>query len=271
MGIAVLKNVAAVLNKVLNAVEVRPRRRTIPSLISQPRLATAGKIIEFIGTQGIGKSTLNNDLHKSLKDNWFFRADLGQVGPAETSLGEIERLHRDIYFHRINHLQEEDADPWKSITAARQMSKVISESLTIQTNEFPRGFILDESLFKNFPREVLALASEHPEPLWVNRAFVYLRARDPNSVVARYQNRVEERSNRGLPQRRPSDAEVRMRVAHDNDLFDRILEKAEAFDCPAIVVYAEDDHKENINRILQFEKQLRLEAWTDPVQDRSQA
>lgn len=160
--------------------ELRPRGKTIQSLMSYPRLETAGKIVEFIGTQGIGKSTLNNDLHKSLKDNWFFRADLGQIGPSDTAAGEIERLHRDIYFHRIRHLQEEQADPWKSITTSRQMSKVVSESLTIQTNDFPRGFILDESLFKNFQREVLELAAERPDPLWVNRAFVYLRARDPD-------------------------------------------------------------------------------------------
>lgn len=258
------------LNKLLNLadLELRPRGQTIASLMSYPRLATAGKIIEFIGTQGIGKSTLNNDLHRSLKGNWFFRAHLGQMGPAKSSSGEVERLHRDIYFSRIRHLMKTQADPWKSITTARQMSKVVSESLTILTNDFPRGFILDENLFKNFPREVLELASETSSPLWTNRTFVYLRARDPEFVVSRYQGRVVERSNRGLPLRPPNDAEVRERVACDNEIFDQVIEKARAFDCPVITIYAEDDHQENINKFLEFERLLRTVAWSDSVRNK---
>lgn len=229
-------------------------------MTSMARRDTAGRIVEFIGTQGIGKSTLNNDLHKHFKNDWFFRSDLGKIGPADASEGGVEQLHRDIYFQKIRYLEEHQPDPWKSITVARQMSKVIGESLTILTNDFPRGFILDESLFKNFPKEVLKLASEDPSPLWQNRAFIYLRARDPDFVIARYQGRVAERNRRGLLQRQPTSEEVRAAVERDNRLFDQILDKAAAFDCPAIVVYAEDAHQNNISRILDFEKGLRTVA-----------
>ena len=175
-------------------------------------------------------------------------------------MGDLEHLHRNIYFRRIKRLKKNETDPWKSITTARQMSKVIGESLTLFGNDFPRGFVLDEGLFKNFPKEVLKLGSDQADPLWTNRAFVYLRARDPDFVVSRYQGRVFERSARGLPQRPPEDDEVRARVAQDNAVFDRIVETAQGFDCPAIVVYAEDDHQDNINRILEFERQLRTRA-----------
>ena len=261
-GNAKLKSMTAVLNKFLNLanLELRPSRQTLSTLMSYPKRATAGQIIEFIGTQGIGKSTLNNDLHKPLKDNWFFRANLGEVGPATVSSVEIEQLHRDIYFSKILHLEKAQPDPWKSITTSRQMSKVISESLTILTNTFPRGFILDESLFKNFPREVLDVASEKATPLWANRAFIYLRARDPDFVVSRYQGRVAERGRRGLSQLPPTDAEVRERVMQDNDLFDRIFEEARVFDCPAIIIYAEDAHQGNVEKILNFDKVLRNKA-----------
>lgn len=249
-----------VLNKFLKLVnlELRPRQQSVTALMSQPRLASAGKIIEFIGTQGIGKSTLNNDLHRFLKNDWFFRADLAQVGPAETEAGIVEQLHRDIYFRRIQRLKRKEADPWESITTSRQMSRVIGESLTLLTNEFPRGFILDESLFKNFPKEVMKLGAQNPEPLWTNRAFICLQARDLETVVARYRGRVAERRSRGLLQRPPGDDEIRARVTRDNNVFGKIVEQARAFDCPVIVVYAEDDHKENINRILEFERHLRM-------------
>jgi hypothetical protein len=119
---------------------------------------------------------------------------------------------------------------------------------------------MDESLFKNFPREVLKLAGDAPGPLWQKRAFIYLRTRDPEFVVARYQSRVEERRQRGMVQIPPSDAEVRARVEEDNELFDTIAEKAQAFDCPVMVLYAEDDKEKNIHKILQFEESFRGSA-----------
>jgi hypothetical protein len=264
-----VKRLVVSLNKLLSLadLELRPRRRSIPALLSHPRLTTAGMIVELIGTQGIGKSTLTNDLHAFMCDRWFFRSDLGQLGPAATISGELEELHRDIYFRRIKRLRKTRADPWSCITVSQQMSKVISESLTILTHDFPRGFFLDENLFKNFPREVLKLDPERATPLWKNRALVHLRARDPDFVVSRYQARVLDRSNRGLLQRPPTEAELRERIARDNDRFDRMMDMARDLGCPALIIHAEDDQRENIRNILEFESNLRATAGPDPRQE----
>ena len=250
----------AVLNKILNlaGLEVRARPRTDAGKARGTRQPSAGTIIEFIGTQGIGKSTLNNDLQRRLTGRWFFRADLTHIGPSASGVSDpiLEKLHRDIYFSRVRHLEETQPDPWKSLTQARQMSIVIGESLTIATNEFPRGFVLDESLFKNFPREVLTLEEDGARPLWQHRAFIYLRAKDPKLVVDRYQSRAAERKSRGLPLRLPDDAEVRARVEQDNEMFDQLTKQAQAFGCPVLTIWAEDEHAHNINKILDFEQKL---------------
>ena len=247
------------INKLLGLAgfELQRRGHSIADLMARPRSSTAGWIVEFIGTQGVGKTTLNNALYKPFRENWFFRSDLGQTGPSPSTRGELEEIHRKIYFKKIRRLQKTGANTWKSITIPRQMSRVISESLTILTNDFPRGFVLDESLFKNFPREVLKLTGDVPGPLWQKRSFIYLRTRDPEFVVSRYQSRVEERSQRGMPQIPPSDDEVRARVEKDNVLFDALIAKARAFECPVIVIHAEDDDAENIRKILKFEETLR--------------
>lgn len=228
--------------------------------MARSRCATAGWTLEFVGSQGIGKTTLNNRLYKTLRAQWFFRSDLGQTSSPDTYSGTLEQLHRQIYFQKILWLYENQPDIWKSVTISRQMSRVISESLTILTNDFPRGFIMDESLFKNFPHEVLDLEEEQGAPLWQRRAFIYLRARDPDFVVSRYQSRVIERARSGLLQSRPSDAEVRARVEKDNDLFDSMTDRAGKFDCPVLVLYAEDNEQENIRKILNFEKTLHAAA-----------
>lgn len=239
--------------------ELRRRPKSAVDPATLQRTQTAGWIVEFIGTQGIGKSTLNNHVHKTLRQNWLFRDDITKIGPGPVPAPDIERLHRDLYFKRIQTLQDNLPDAWSSITVARQMARVISESLTLMTNEYPQGFFLDESLFKNFPQEVLELAADRPTPLWNNRAVIYLRARDPSCVVERYQGRAAERSKQGLLLRPPSDAEITARVERDNKLFDQIIEKAQIFDCPSLVIYAEDSHESNVQKILDFENNMRHE------------
>jgi ABC-type dipeptide/oligopeptide/nickel transport system ATPase subunit len=261
-----MRPIAATLNTLLKLanLELRPRGPQIRSLMRHPRLTTAGKIVELIGTQGIGKSTLNNDLYMFLHENWFFRGDLRHSGPTDIRSQDIEQLHREIYFRKIKHLKKKQADPWNCITGSQQMARVISENLTIMTHDFPRGFFLDEGLFKNFPREILKLDPERAPSIWKNRALIHLRARDPECVLSRYQSRAQERSSRGLLQRPPTDIELRERIQRDTDRFDQIMERALALGYPSLILQAEDNHHDNIGKILEFERELRQFTWPAP-------
>ena len=227
--------------------------------MSCPRCDTAGTIVEIVGAQGAGKTTLRNELDKDLKTNWFFRHDLRHIGPAEDPSGTIERLHRDIYFRRLRHLDETQPDPWKSLTVARQASNVIGQSLTMMTNKFPRGFFLDEGIFNNFPLELANETGKDLTPLWANRAMIYLRTPDPDLIVSRYQGRVETRSRKHRLHRQRTDSEVREAVRRKTELFDRVLEKARSLNRPVIVINPADNHGQNIEKILEFEKGLRTE------------
>lgn len=233
--------------------ELRPRARTLSDQQALPRLTTAGHIIEIVGTQGIGKSTLCNDLQKRLKDRWLFRSDLTQIGPTTTLAPEIEELHRKLYFQRVRQLEKKN-DAWDSIIQSRQAARVISENLTVMTNSFPRGFIFDEGLFKNFPREVLKNRGSTFDLLWTNRALIHLRARDASFVVARYTQRARERAERGLLQRIPDQSALRSRIETENALFDEMMAIAKDCGCATLLLHAEDKHEENITRILEFER-----------------
>lgn len=261
-GSSGLSGKAEFFNRLLrkSGFELQRRGHMISELTSQSRCATAGWTLEFVGSQGIGKTTLNNKLYKTLRSKWFFRSDLGQTSSPDVYSGPLEQLHRQIYFQKILWLYENEPDIWKNTTISRQMSRVISESLTILTNDFPRGFILDESLYKNFPHEVMDLADNQSAPLWQRRAFIYLKARNPDFVVSRYQSRVIQRARNGLLQSQPADDEVRARVEKDNVLFDTMTERARTFDCPVLVLYAEDNEQENVRKILEFEKTFHAAA-----------
>ena len=237
--------------------ELRRRPDTMASLLAQTPTATAGWILEIIGTEGIGKTTLNNALAGKLRKTWFLRHSLEQFGPAADGDPELEALHRDIYLHMVDKVTQEETDPWKTITLLRQKGRVISESLTIQTHPFPRGFVLDEGLCKGFPREVLDLASGSPDPLWHKRAFVYLRADDIEVALRRYQGRVQKRDERGLPISIPTDAHVLERLREQTDLYDRIIDTATAFGCPTVTIKAEAPLKTCKAQFLEFERGIR--------------
>jgi len=236
--------------------ELRKRGQSISSLEARPKTATAGLIIEFIGTQGVGKTTLNNRVRKHLKDSWLFREDLEYTGPTEIRSGDLEKLHRKILFERLDRLQDMQEDAWGSLTVARQMSKVLYQSLTISTHDFPKGFVLDEGVVKNFPVEVSELGPEEEAALWKNRALIYLRARDPDFALKRYQGRTAKRRRKGMFQQSRADSKVRSRIEKDNETFDRIVATAQSFGCPTVVVYVEDGLESNLQTVLEFERQL---------------
>lgn len=252
-----MNKAAAFLNRILTPTgfEIRARARTLSEQQSLPRLDTAGHIIEFVGTQGIGKSTLCNAVQKRLCDRWFFRSDLNQTGPAPGPAIEIEDIHAKLYFQRICQLKNGEDDAWQNITRSQQAARVIGENLTLMTNAFPRGFILDEGLFKNFPQEVLkATQNTSFDAFWQNRALIHLRAHDAASVIERYTARAAERQQRGLLQRTPDEKTLRARIEAENTLFDEMMETARNRGCATLLLLAEDTHENNIARIVEFER-----------------
>jgi hypothetical protein len=187
-----LSDVNNFINKLLDRFNLKLSRRQAPlsELQSYPLISTSGTTIEFIGTKGIGKTTLYNALPASTKIRWFSRNVLAGLGPNAVSSGHIEQLHRDIYFRKLHRVSTSQLDAWQSITVARQMANVIYDSLMISSHFFPRGFLLEEGLFKNFPEEVLELNDGEAAPLWENRAFIYLCAKDTDAAIARFNGRA---------------------------------------------------------------------------------
>ena len=238
-------------------VEISSRRPTLQELQQGPRGATAGKIVEFIGPQGVGKSTLSDAAYPRIKDNWFCRTDLTRPGPSATRHPALEELHKAIFLHHMETLQTPETDPWHCLKNTSQMVQVIAENLTMMSHDFARGFFLDEGMVKNLPDAVLTQSATTPELIWPNRAFIYLDARDPNCVLERYKKRFEERKARGLPQRQTPDDILRARIARDRDMFARVLDMAHQFDCPILTLDAEDPHDTNLTRILDFDRDLR--------------
>jgi ABC-type dipeptide/oligopeptide/nickel transport system ATPase subunit len=235
---------------------LRDNSRDIRLLQQAPVCPTSGQIIELIGTRGVGKTTLNNALYRHLKDRWFFRGDLRFTGPISVNISPLEALHRDIYFRKLEDVKEVYDDAWKALTICRQMSNVICESLLMATHTLPRGFILDEGLFKNFPAQVLTTDSEAVEELWRNRAFIHVRAKDPELALTRHLSRRSDRRQMGILQHRDTKEFLRAQIKRHDALYDRIVARAQEIGRPALTVVVEEGIENNVRQILDFEKSL---------------
>lgn len=246
--------IVGLLNSV--GLELRNRARDIPALQALPRQPSAGHLLELIGTQGVGKTTLSNALYPDLKAGWFFRSDLRRSGPLTAAAGALEALHRQILFDKLAEIKARQPDPWKSLTLARQMSTVIYESLLLATHEFPRGFVQDEGLFKNFPAQVCALDPQLARPLWDMRILVHVRARDPELALERHQKRRSARMERGVYQHEDDAGALLEHIRGDDATYAQIIATAQALGRPVTTVYVEDGLARNRAQILDFERTL---------------
>lgn len=224
-------------------------------VLSAPPTSTKGLILEFIGTMGVGKSHI---YRLTFQENrkWFQRHHLTRVTQNTLAAGAILDLHEQVLMSRLDRIRSGDGDIWQKTQQIRDVSYVVGESLLLSTLDFPRGFALEEGLFKNCPREILELDLDEAAPLWHQRVFIWLRADDPATVLIRYKQRVNMLRSSGIFQHPETDEQILSRVAHDDALNDRLMDIAARLDRPLLVLHAEDDIQNSLNRIREFERAL---------------
>lgn len=216
---------------------------------------TKGLILEFIGTMGIGKSYLYH-LTLGTSRGWFFQQHLRGFTQESNRWCTILDVHEKLLMASIENIRTSSADIWQKATYIHDICQIINESLLLSTLEFPRGFALAEGLFKHCAKELLELDIEETAPLWQKRVFIYLRAKDPVTVVSRYKQRVEWLRSLGTYQHPETDEQILKRVEADNEINDRLMEVAVELKRPVLVVFAEDEIEKSIKRIADFERHL---------------
>lgn len=220
---------------------------------------TSGKILEFIGTSGIGKTTLLNHTVARLKNRWLFGYCIDYLNRKDPP-SEVDEVLMKILIRRMENIKNSDSFcPWHSLLDIRLSVNVMHEAMFIAQNVFPKGFVFADGLFRHFSAEILQVGDELPGQLWKNRAFVYLRARTPETAMTRFKSREMRAAQIGHgPQRGTAQDRVLSRVIQEQEMFQTIVEKALSFGCPVLVVDAEDSLQDSIKKVLEFESSLSL-------------
>ncbi|MDC1287756.1 hypothetical protein N8198_07715 [Gammaproteobacteria bacterium] len=130
------------------------------------------------------------------------------------------------------------------------------QTMLVAHGAHPKGFSFDEGLFQHFSDEILKMGDEFPAQLWENKAFVYLRARIPETALTRLVSRVTKAEVRGERQRLRTDDQILSRIVQDQEMFQSIVDKASSFGCPVLVIDAENSFQDSIKKVLDFESSL---------------
>ena len=216
---------------------------------------TAGMTLEFIGTSGVGKTTLYRETMARLRNRWFFAHQLDFI-KRKAPPSVKDRVLMEILKSRIDKIINSEAYcPWHSLLDLKLSVRVIHETMITVHSSHPQGFVFDEGLFRHFPAEILLYGKDFPVQLWQNRAFVYLRARSPETALARLKSRTMSLAQIAV-QREITDEQLLARIIHDQEMFQSIVGRASSFGCPVLVLDAEDPLMDSINKVLNFEKSL---------------
>jgi len=216
---------------------------------------TAGKTLEFIGTSGVGKTTLFRASVASLKSRWFLSHHTDRL-KRKAPPGEIDEILMRILKVRIESiLDSESFCSWHSFIDLQLSVRVMRETMLVFHDPQSTGFAFDEGLFRHFPAEILQQGDEFPAQLWKNRAFVYLRARMPETALARLKSRKKMLAQQG-PDRVRTDDLLLSRIMKEQEIFDSILDKGTSLGCPVLVIDIEDPFQESVDKVLEFETTL---------------
>ena len=216
---------------------------------------TSGKILEFIGTSGAGKTTLFNRSMTRLKNRWFFAYHM-DLFKRKAPPSQVDEILMQILQKRIENINSSESFcPWHSLLDLKLSVRVMHETMVVAHSAYPKGFAFDEGLFRHFTAEILQLDDLCLVDLWKNRAFVYLRARTPETALARVKSRTEKLTQLER-QRDRTDDQILFRIVQEQEMFQSIIDKAATFDCPVLVIDAEDPFEDSVNRVLDFESSL---------------
>ena len=216
---------------------------------------TAGKTLEFLGTSGVGKTTLFRGCLPKLRNRWLSSYHLDFLNRTARSC-EPDVILMQVLKRNIEKIFSSDSFcPWHSLVDLRLSVKVMHQTMVVAQNTHPMGFAFDEGLFRHFCAEIMELTDDFSVELWENRAFVYLRARSAETALSRLKARrvkwAQIQSYRG-----ETDEQFLARIAREQQMFQSIVGRALSFGCPVLVLDAEEPIQKSIEKVLNFERSL---------------
>lgn len=206
--------------------------------------------IELIGPSGVGKSTLFKKLAIELNGGFNTRTDIDRHKPIGI-LSELIRPAHDVLLQtKLVNLTKRDYNAYINADLMRYFCGIISEDIAMGAIANERGFLLEEGLFHNFSKELVALEEVELKAITKGRIIVYLRPKAPQTVVERIRKRQQEGGHVVAHHIGKTNEELLTLAENSTIDFDLLIQRLEAIGVPVFQITAEAPVE--INELLYF-------------------
>ncbi len=232
------------------------QRRPDPSRLAAASPAdTSGLVIEFIGAEAVGKSTLCRALLSSGPRRWFYTRDLSDLALTDLDHpADVQEVLKELFLRRIEQDHRRN-DLWVMSGMAQWNARVIQQDVLMR-RRFPRGFLVDEGVFKQFAPEIARLAARSLRTLLRGRAVVLVDTDDAELLARRHMDRHATWKAEGRFKHPTSFDSLLSQSAAMLKVHRRVFEMVSDCGSPCLRLRIEDGAERNLAALKAFEARL---------------
>lgn len=214
-----------------------------------------GKVIEFIGPSGVGKSTLCSITEKKLSAKWN-TLDLIQSTNIITIDEKLLESHWKVFKAKISSINCLKTKNSVKLKLATYFNKVISININLLHFENEYGFFLEEGICHNFAQELLDLNNEELYSLLKHRHLICILPKDPMFVVDQIKKRTSE-GGHTVYHHEGLDSKALLDIVNESIIvYKEFITRIQNLNISSCQLLAEDGIEINSKKIIEFEASL---------------
>jgi len=216
---------------------------------------SGGKIIEFIGPSGVGKSTLYELTKNNLSSVWNSSQKINKYQLISTD-GKLIDTHWEIFKNKLNFIDSLKTNSIEKLKLVGYFNTVLLNNIKLMQIQDEFGFFLEEGICHNFSRELLALNNEELLSVIRNRCLICVLPKDSMTVVNQLRKRAKDGGHTVFHHTGLDDEELNELSKDSTQIFIKFLDCIQKFKIPICQLYAEDGLEINSKKIIEFEASL---------------
>ncbi|WP_445730826.1 hypothetical protein [Mariniflexile sp.] len=216
---------------------------------------SCGKILEFIGPSGVGKTTLFNLTKDKLCSKWH---NLAVIHPHKINNADekLINIHWDILKKKFNYIEFLKSESFIKLKLNDYFNQVLLNNIKLMSIKSESGFFLEEGICHNFSEELITLNDEDLIYILKNRCLIYILSRESMNVVGQIKKRINEGGHTVHHHKGLNDIQLNTLTKDSIHIFNKFLERIKKFSIPVCKLYLEDGLEENFKKIIDFERSL---------------
>ncbi|MGB1308626.1 MAG: hypothetical protein ACPG6B_06930 [Oceanihabitans sp.] len=227
-----------------------------PSVVVKPKKnLSEGRIVEFIGPSGIGKTTLYNTIIKELTSNWI-NAKNFKEHEYGTANEELFAIHWKLLKYKLERVDSFNLGSLEKINLVQYFKQVLLENIKMINVKGKSGYLLEEGLCHNFSIELLNLNEKELKAVLGNRYIISVLPKDTKTVVNQIRKRTVEGGHTVAHHKNLNDEELEEYCKISTKAFEKFTNHIQKFNFPLCTLYVEDGIEFNSNKIIDFEKAM---------------